>query len=326
MSPLVKTAANVLAERTVVAPADDSAQRARGIETIQRALRERAARKKRTRIALVASVVVATAAAAAVILAIRPNEAASRRIHPTRTVLASTDVTITATTVDPDVTITRSPNSPAVALAAGDGLAVGGRILAARGAHALLGFSTGTSLELDGGDLSVVDESALQRFDLHSGAVVATVVHLVPGRRFVIGTPDADVEVHGTKFRVTVVPPADACADGSRTRVSVTERVVVVRTHGHEDRVAAGTSWPSACAAIAAPSVAHPLASTASASSASVAAALSASTLSAQNDLFADAMTAKRGGDKVRAVAILDVEARAIARATKSAKRALTCA
>jgi hypothetical protein len=147
----------------------------------------------------------------------------------------------------------------------------------------------------------MLDTHTTQRVELREGAVAARVAHVESGHRFVVMTPDAEVEVRGTTFRVTVVPPLEACADGGRTRVVVTEGTVVVRARGTESYVSAGNSWPAPCAraaAIGTQKVAPPIAVSAP--------PMSASSLSAQNDLFADAMTAKRNGDARRAVSILD--------------------
>lgn len=300
-SPLAKAAARALAARSVVPPVSDGSDRARGIAAIQRAMVERAARRRRITLGFsVGGIAVAAAAALAVMkLHGSPTPVALASKAPT---LATDRVTLTTTTVEPGVTLNDGHGARSLALDVP--VVAGDRVVAPRGAHAMLGFSTGTSLTVDGADVTVLDASTLERFDLRDGALAAKVAHLAPGRRFVIQTPDAEVEVRGTTFRVTVLPPQEACSDGNRTRVVVTDGVVVVRAHGHEDRVAAGASWPASCAPVAASaggaSVAHPVASN------TTAAALSASTLSAQNDLFADAMTAKRSGDKVRAVATLD--------------------
>ncbi len=304
MSLLAKAAAKALSERVVVPPVDQVDARARGIVAIQRAMAVRAAEKRRRRIFDGAAGFAAVCAAATAIVWARtaPTTAHAALVAKAPT-LAGDAVTVTATAADADITISEH-GDPHHALLPAAPVVVGSRIVAPPGAHAMLGFSTGTSLTLDGSDVTVIDARTTQKLELRDGALAAKVAHLESGHRFLVETPDAEVEVRGTTFRVTVVPSSDACADGNRTRVVVTEGVVVVRAHGAaaEDRVVAGASWPVACAASASSVGAvtqHPL-------PLPTAAALSASSLSAQNDLFADAMTAKRSGDKRRAVATLD--------------------
>ena len=303
MSPLVKGAAKALSTPPPSGPLDER-ERARGIATIQAAMQERAARARRRRAAVGVAGVAAFAAAAAAVVMVRGHATPSTLTSHAPN-LAVDAVTMTATTADTEVTVTDGAE-PAHRLTPNTRVRVGSRIVAARGAHALLGFSTGTTFDLDGSDVAVLDASSTERFDLRDGAIAAKVSHLAPGRRFVVQTPDAEVEVRGTTFRVTVLAPGDACLDGTRTSVVVTEGVVVVRRAGasREERVEAGASWPPAChgaqaAGVGAGATTRPVGTTA-------AAAISASTLSAQNDLFADAMTAKRKGDKRRAVETLD--------------------
>lgn len=303
MSPLVKGASKALAASPPSIPVDDR-ERARGIATIQAAMRERGARARRRRIAVGVGGFTALAAAAAAVVIVRGQTTPSTLTARAPTLAVDT-VTMTATATDGEVTLSDGDGTEAARPLAPNALVrVGSRIVASHGAHAMLGFSTGTSLGLDGSDVVVLDASSTERFDLRDGAIAAKVSHLAPGRRFVVQTPDAEVEVRGTTFRVTVLPPGDACIDGTRTSVVVTEGVVVVRRPGdpREERVEAGASWPPAC---------HVMQAAGGAAGAlprpnGTAAAISASTLSAQNDLFADAMTAKRSGDKRRAVDTLD--------------------
>jgi ferric-dicitrate binding protein FerR (iron transport regulator) len=139
-------------------------------------------------------------------------------------------------------------------------LIAGGRIATAPGGGARLQFSTGTRLELEGlTTLTLQSQDALQRFALAQGALDAKVAKLAPGERFVIDTPDAQVEVRGTEFHLQVLQASLPCGDGSRTRLDVTEGVVEVRSSRTLARVAAGRHWPSDCEEL--PSDAVPAAS-----------------------------------------------------------------
>jgi hypothetical protein len=111
-----------------------------------------------------------------------------------------------------------------------------------------VGTANGTSLTLErSSDLTVDETGATQRFSLNAGGLRAHVSRLVAGQRFIIETVDAEVEVHGTTFRVAVVAADPGCGGGTRTRVSVAEGVVTVRSANAESRVGAGTEWPVGC-------------------------------------------------------------------------------
>jgi hypothetical protein len=159
---------------------------------------------------------------------------------------------------------------------------------------------------------------------LHAGAVRARVAPLLAGERFIVDAGPAQIEVHGTAFRVAIVPAGRGCADARRTAVTVSEGVVTVRARGDEARLMAGTTWQSPCAsavAIAPPGPTHrraapaakerlaaprsepaptapapPAGARAEAAPAPAPAPVPASVLAAQNDLFAAAVRAKNHG------------------------------
>src|SRR4029078_6266378 len=104
-----------------------------------------------------------------------------------------------------------------------------------------IGTAEGTALTLEPGSRVMVSEAgATERFTLREGAVRAKVAKLHAGERFFINTADAEIEVHGTAFRVAVAGVAPTCAGASPTRVSVTEGVVTVRSGGTEARLFPG--------------------------------------------------------------------------------------
>ncbi len=212
----------------------------------------------------------------------------------------------------------------------------GTRLMAPATTEVRIGTADGTVLTLEkAGELTVVEQSALQRFSLKQGAVRAQVAKLQPKERFVIATDDAEVEVHGTVFRVAVVPSDPTCGAGVRTRISVFEGVVSVRAGGVEAFVPPGERWPTGCvesesetgpkAAEAPPSTgtspaidglrpavsavvrrpqsvaARPLTSMAGA----INTATAGSALGTQNDLFLTAIRAKRQGRVDDAVRLL---------------------
>lgn len=173
------------------------------------------------------------------------------------------------------------------------------------GAPVRLGSADGTVLTLEArGELSVIEQSATRRFSLRHGAVRAQVAHLHDGERFLISTEDAEIEVHGTVFRVSLADGEPGCEDGRRTRVAVAEGIVSVRAGGRETLVAAGQVWP-ACAHAAAPGSPDLAKTPARARTeipsvsrhrprALVSAARQTEGLAAANDLFAAAARAER--------------------------------
>ena len=177
----------------------------------------------------------------------------------------------------------------------------------------------GTTLEVDPrSELQLVRADVERWFRLARGAVSAHVTKLKSGERFVVATPDAEVEVRGTRFQVTVVPPDEACGQGVVTRVAVSEGVVVVRSLGHEVRVEAGHHWPLGCPERTPPVAPAPERATVSVKRAPARArqrrrrarpaeSVSASTLATENDLFSSALKAGRAGDRREAVELLDV-------------------
>jgi hypothetical protein len=167
-------------------------------------------------------------------------------------------------------------------------------------------------------ELELVRADAERWLRLGSGAVEVHVAKLRAFERFVLATPDAEVEVRGTRFRVAVVPAIEGCGQGTVTRVSVTEGVVVVRASGRESRVEAGSHWPTECAepvgsVAARPRSARPTAPIERASQPASAVQrpppgdLSTSTLATENDLFSAALKAESAGDRRASLQLLDV-------------------
>jgi hypothetical protein len=127
----------------------------------------------------------------------------------------------------------------------------GQSIVAGRGRSTVVEFGSVTRIALsEESELEYREGSRTQRFGLLSGAVHLKVEKLKAGQRFLIETADAQVEVRGTVFDVAVAPPEDTCA-GSRTRVSVEEGLVEVRSHGKTTRIRPGQSWPASCEELA---------------------------------------------------------------------------
>jgi hypothetical protein len=179
-------------------------------------------------------------------------------------------------------------------------LPAGSRVVTPAGGHVMLAFATGTDVALgEAADMTIADEGATQSLRLDHGSLDLHVAKLSADQRFLVQTPDAEVEVRGTAFKVSLVPADATCGAGTPTRVAVSEGVVVVRHAGVESRVEAGQQWPSGCAQPA-------VAARAGSSAHGPAAPAPASSLGEQNDMFADAMAAKRRGDAGEALADFD--------------------
>lgn len=228
-----------------------------------------------------------------------------------------------------------SPSGQGAALQAGSqalplmpraALQAGQRIETPVDGGAALQFSTGTSVTLAGSSAFRVDsQGAVEHFSLQRGELSAHVAKLTQGQRFIVTTPDADVEVRGTRFRLSVLEAAGACGGGTRTRLQVSEGIVEVRASGNVIAVKAGQSWPADCslelhaktlvaadlpagvsvsAASAQPASADSKPARASAAAVSGTGAIGsnseaarASALAAPNDLFAEGVARRRQGD-----------------------------
>jgi ferric-dicitrate binding protein FerR (iron transport regulator) len=189
-----------------------------------------------------------------------------------------------------------------VPLAEGRNLAPGSRVETPANGRAALAFASGTNGILgESGDLMVGGDDAMQVLRLDSGSVDLHVAKVLADRRFLVSTPDADVEVRGTKFRVSLGPSNAACGERAPTLIVVTEGVVIVRHAGADRRVAAGEQWSSDCipptetavpALPSAPPAANP--------------EPIASTLGEENDLFAEGILATHRGDRQIAIGTFD--------------------
>jgi ferric-dicitrate binding protein FerR (iron transport regulator) len=276
-------------------PAPAPEERARAIAAVERAIASRA-RKRR-----VVRWTGALAAAAAVFVA---TFGVSRH-------LASRSLPVTAAAPGPaqggrDVQIVAYPvgggaslvvSGAQAPLSDGRALLAGSRVVTPPNGRATLAFSTGTSAALgEGTDMTVADEGAVQVLRLDTGSIDLHVAKLSGASRFLVQTPDAEVEVRGTQFRVSIVAPESSCGAGTRTRVAVSEGVVVVRHEGIEARVTPGAEWPIGC--LRAASLATPAPVNVR--------GVGVSTLAEQNNLFASAVAAKRAGDAQGALASFD--------------------
>jgi ferric-dicitrate binding protein FerR (iron transport regulator) len=213
-----------------------AADEARGVETIERAM---LARKRRRQ-----SVAWAGALSAAAAVAIAATQLRQSSAPASSTVPIAIDVT---------------PSGQGAALARSEGreqlkqrvsIESGQRIDTPANGGASLQLSTGSSMTLSGRSSFRVDsQGATQRFSLQHGELVAHVAKLTTAQRFIVDTPDAEIEVRGTRFRLRVIERPEACGGGTRTRLEVSEGAVEVRlASANTVSVKAGEVWPTDCA------------------------------------------------------------------------------
>jgi ferric-dicitrate binding protein FerR (iron transport regulator) len=200
-------------------------------------------------------------------------------------------------------------------LAAQQSLPPGSRIVVGPTGPAHLSLSTGSRVTLEpGSDVTLAGQGRAAIFSIGAGSLLANVAKLAPSDRFLVRTADSEVEVRGTSFQVSIVPPDPSCGDGTTTRVHVYEGIVVVRRDGREQSIEKGEEWPSGCQPPSAqPVVAQPAAAPppeardeARTPTRATPPRPSVSDLGAQNDQFADAMILKRRGDSAAALAAFD--------------------
>jgi hypothetical protein len=291
-----------LQERRSIPPRSPTPEaRTRAIAAIGRAI---VARRDRRRLLQGAVGAAAVAAAVAALFVVR-RDVAPKPLPVLAVAATVTDARIVAHPVGAGARVVLS--GAQVPLPEGGALQSGSRVITPTNGGVSLLFSSGTSAVLDAwSDMTVIGDGAAQLIRLDSGSVDLHVAKLAAGQRFIVDTPDAEVEVRGTQFRVSIVPADPACGRGTWTRVVVTEGIVEVRQAGSASRIGAGEQWPSDCANPASVSPREAAARTVSRTPGGVSGASIESTLRAQNNLFAQASAAKRRGNTAGATALLD--------------------
>ncbi len=183
-----------------------------------------------------------------------------------------------------------------VPLVEGSAIGEGSRVITPPDGQATLTFSTGTTILVgEGADVTVSGDGAHQVLLLSAGWIDLHVAKLRAEQQFFVDTSELQVEVRGTHFRVSIVRPQASCGDGVRSRVAVTEGVVLVRRNGLETRLVAGDNWPGRCEPNAPRSSVDVTRAPPSQGAGGPSSRLSR--LGEQNDLFAEALAAKRQGD-----------------------------
>lgn len=283
-------AARLLAQRRSTPPPNEMS-REEGVGIVAQAILERS-RRRRLRFLLGGGAVAASAAAAAVVFALGWVKVPG------------------AATVAEAVPVDKGSVE-------GQPFLPGGRVTTTAERTRQIEFGTGTRMTLGrGAELEYRAGSAVRRFGLVRGELELSVSKLSAGQRFVIETPDAEVEVRGTVFQVEVVNPETNC--GVETRVGVTEGLVEVRSGARKVVLSAGESWPQGCSENVLQNNAQAAARDDERARGNddaragdetrlrTEAATTAQRLTEQNDLFAEAVMARRQGRSVAAVTAYD--------------------
>ena len=277
-----------------VPPASDA--RAQAISAIAGALAARARKRRMQRWA--ARVGCAAAAAAVVVGVVRFEARRGQHALGAPSLASAPEVQITAHPMGGVSSLVVSGSQ--APLADGRSLAEGSRLVTPPDGRANLAFSTGTSVLVgEGTDVMLGGDGATQLLRLNAGWIDLHVAKLADNQKFLVDTPDSEVEVRGTRFRVTLARADASCGNGTTTRVVVTEGVVVVRHANVESRVAAGEQWPAGCV----PPSASMSSAAGRAQESSGGASLGNSSLAEQNDLFGEALAHKRRGEVTLALA-----------------------
>ena len=297
--PRYAVAAARLLRRAVESAAPPSGDRSRGVITIERAMAARGRRRRS-----LWSGVAALAAAAALLVA--------WQVHSRGGVELVTQSPAVVSPLGDGATL--RVGTVASSLSVQTTVVIGATIETAKDGGAALQLATRSSLVLSGAtSLRLDGDDRTQRFTLGHGGLSAQVAKLAEGQRFIVTTPDAEIEVRGTRFLLRVLERPEACGLGSRTRLQVSEGVVEVRVAGAVSRVVAGQSWPTDCShavpsrsgEAAAEERSAPVASNASSATLGTGRPAVAggpgpggpSALMQQNDLFAEGVALRRHGD-----------------------------
>jgi ferric-dicitrate binding protein FerR (iron transport regulator) len=310
--PLAKLATDALAAERVASAEPSPMQRARAIALLASTIEGEARLRRRRRWGVMLGAAAVAAGAIVAVGSLRhrappPSVAAAPIANPPK-------ITGSAHALAGDVEMVHDGRE--TKLDATQAIAPGDHVIATTDARAAITLSTGTHLVVEpGGDLGVVEQDDTQIYALQSGAVHADVAKLAQGQHFLIRTRDAEIEVHGTSFELSVVPSDASCGGGTITRLVVSEGVVLVRNAGVETSVSAGDVWPRGCEKpTATPTTpnesttngvsAPPQKSTTAFEAApKTPSEIAASELAAQNDVFAQATSKKNAGDVSGAIA-----------------------
>jgi ferric-dicitrate binding protein FerR (iron transport regulator) len=255
-------------------------------KTVAAALTRKKSRRRRRR----ATAATLGGVAAALMIAL----AARDRVPRTGVDRAATPVGIVATGEIPaEATITDGAGRRR--LLSGAAIGLGARIVAP-GAAVAMKLSTGTLLRVRG-EIDVVDTARIQRFELRAGKLDAEVAKLLPGERFLVRAGRAEIEVRGTAFDLSL----GDCAGLPRPELAVREGTVAVRGDGEERFIHRGERWQAVCSEQVGPpskAIERELPKRVRVAP--------RSSLGAQNQMFLDAVGARKDGRPAAALHLLE--------------------
>jgi len=196
----------------------------------------------------------ALVAAAAVVLLVRSPAGNESAANPARAASPAPESTLVVEheTGHGNLLVRAAKTSPLPDLGV---LAAGDSVRSGPDSSATLAFPNGTRLTLSpNGQLRIDDLGATRRFSLLGGQLQAHVAKLGRGERFIVTTPDSEVEVRGTVFSVAVEGPTPSCPTSSSTStVFVSEGGVWVRSRAKETVLVPGETWITPCQELRAP-------------------------------------------------------------------------
>jgi len=295
MEPRYAELASELLARAIPEPPSPLAEdRMLAIRAVERAMRQKARRRLAVRVAGLAAV---AASVAFYFVSQKPTKPIA--VAPAPPAAVAEIVRGSAVTIRGGDEL---PLSATVPVTPGD------RVVARHASNARIKLSTGSTLLIEEeGDVAIVEQASNQVFSLAVGAMRADVAKLAQGERFVIRTPDAELEARGTSFRVARVRGGASCEGGLTTKLSVYEGRVVARAHEREVNVGPGEDWTAECETKGAARGAPPRPAAPADAPPEPPARLAPPNRGLQpiNDLFAEAMDAKSKGDKARALSAL---------------------
>jgi hypothetical protein len=280
-----------------------AARRARMVpELATFADREFARRRSRVVLTRAGAAFGLVAAAALILVIARSNREPSLDAEPSASVIATRG----------DVQVERAGQGPRGAASSSMPLSTSDQIRTEDGA-AQVKLRTGAAVELGPrtelqlGEAEPRGAGVDERVSLSAGRILVRVPKLGPGR-LVVGTPHAEITVHGTVFEVTV--QATSASEPPCTTVSVTEGRVSVASNGREIFLTPGASWSSARAAEATPLTGVAIDAGAAAArregNGDGESRIKRSTLRAENELYKAALAARRAGNTKRTIELVD--------------------
>jgi hypothetical protein len=235
---IARAVAKVMAEEPIDLSPPTTEQRQRTLIAIREQLARTAKERARRRW------IFSAGAAAAVVLAVISTWMVTRK---PKDMAANTKASVAPTIVAEEVhgAVFLATENGRVPLTTQDALANGQSIITGDG-DTTIALRAGSRVRIDpSSDASVSEERGTELVHVKMGAVTAMVAKLLPTERFVVRTDEAEVEAHGTVFKVARVVQTEC---GARTSVHVVEGRISIRDAAGERFLSQSEDWMSPCA------------------------------------------------------------------------------